>query len=361
MQQLHQKSAIPPADGPLGYATPYGRWAFQPWVEGGWKIVYHFDSEGVTENKIKMMVTDASESINKLSPKRFARLTGWKGASRICVWQLPGIAGLMPLATQPPPMAQEKVFMIAARLLPALQESHQHGVAIHDMTPSLVFVNPTLEHCMILPTPWLPLQIRWKPNFVQQMPFVAPESEAGTTLPNPMIADIYGFGAFIWFLLTGQHRKTHSEVLPSGLNLHLARWDLLIDGCCRTNPQHRFQTLHEVASALQGVRTPTASPNTPPPPPQAGTKNSPSTDHSPSVEGQGRLYSQGRVHGKPERTPASPSRPKRKRRVGKVVLLLLVVVGLLIAYIHRGMIADIVPEDWRIKNWQEVVPGLGER
>jgi len=331
-QQINKKSA----DGTLGYSTPYGRWAFQPWEEGGWKIVYHFDSESVTENKIKMMVTDVAESINRLSPKRFARLTGWKGASRICVWQLPSIAGLMPLATQSPPIAQEKVFTIAARLLPALQESHKHGVAIHDMAPSLVFVNLTLEHCIILPTPWLPSQIRWKPNFVQQMPFVAPESETGNTVPNPMIADIYGFGAFILSLLTGQHRKTQPAILPSEFNSNLARWDGLIDGCCRTDSGRRFQTWQEVAMALQTVRTPSVSPRT-------ATAPKPFVNPTPPVAPP----------------PPPPRKVKRRSHVGKIVLLLLVVVGLLVAYSYRGKIVEMVPEGWRLNNWLEIVPGVG--
>ena len=306
------------------YCTPYGRWSFQPWTEGGLNTTYRFDSEGTTSDKIKTLALNIAESVNKLSPKRFARLTGYKEKDTSCVWKLPDIDGLQPLAIQPP-LPQENVYRIVTRLFSAMVEYHQHGITICDVTPSLVFVNSTLEHCVILPTPWLPMQAKWKPAAASKMPFAAPEVD--TAGSNTALVDIYGFGAFTWFLLTGLHRKPQATMLPSEFDPDFARWDALIDSCCRTNPQRRFQTLQEVESALLQVKATSAlsvpSQTLPVPVPAPSAIATVAPSHVAPLSEQAVIT-------------------KRKSYVVKFVLLL--VIGLsIIAYINRDKIANFSP------------------
>lgn len=68
-----------------------------------------------------------------------------------------------------------------------------------------------------------------------------------------MQADLYALGALAWYLLTGTERRRFSTTLPSDHAADLITWDAFIDGCCRTRPERRFESVGEALASLGSV------------------------------------------------------------------------------------------------------------
>lgn len=125
---------------------------------------------------------------------------------------------------------------------------HNAGVGAFDLSPQHIYVDASLNRCVLLPSPWLAKTADKTPDGVLK-PFVAPEVGRGNADFDPVKADIYAIGALVWYLLTGEPR-TGSVSLPSEVRPSLAAWDELIDGCCRNHPARRFSSIASLIAAL---------------------------------------------------------------------------------------------------------------
>jgi hypothetical protein len=167
---------------------------------------------------------------------------------------------------------------------------------------------------------------------------VARESEghgirrAGTrprsgSVPDPIRADVYSLGALAWFLLTSQERKGTTQ-LPSEFSRDLAPWDSFIDGCCRSNPARRFESVTTAIRSLDGFATPDHPARAAQTIPQA----LPVTSSGPQIND-----TNGRAVG-PEKTRLRGNRRIRWVAVG--VLLAVVALGV---YLRREKVAELFP------------------
>lgn len=232
------------------YATPYGKWSSST-DDGQIRLEYQF---GTAEIADFLKKTQEKAVYPTLELPR----------DGVCVWAVPG-EKMVPLGQISVPMVPQAVRTLAGKILDELETLHKNGLAMADFSPWLVWVTDDFKEVALFPTPSLEPQVKLAPNGTTAMPFAAADWERPVGSPNPVTADIYGFGCLLWFLLTGTSRKT-SQMLASEFDPSLAAWDAFFDGCTRNNPARRFQTPEQVRSQIPTGARPTPRPVVVPPP-----------------------------------------------------------------------------------------------
>src|SRR5581483_11900132 len=112
-------------------------------------------------------------------------------------------------------------------------------------------------------------------------------------------ADVFALGALAWYLLTGLSRKGSAPTLASEHSPALAAWDAFIDGCCRSNPARRFESVTAAVNALEAPTGPAPAGRgearhvTDGPPPPPGLLASPAVDPATSPRRGRRLWLAG--------------------------------------------------------------------
>jgi serine/threonine protein kinase len=233
------------------YSTPYGKLVAQVQKSGLWgaaTIVLPGDGR---REATATLVGNLLASWKDLESPALPRLHAFDPHELRCTWVLPDSALMVPLASLLPTLSPHEVGTLITGLAEPLGRLHRVGLGAFDLSPSAIFARPGMSRAIVVPTPWLASLANWSPGRVTDMPFVAPELDRSRqAYPDPVRADVWALGALAWHLLTGSERKRASSQLPSELAPDLAPWDAFVDGCSRSNPARRFES---VASAVQSL------------------------------------------------------------------------------------------------------------
>ena len=303
------------------YRTPYGRLVARL-RDGSWSAG---SAIAASDGKAEETADVARTALAAWGTLRHPALPGARNfdPERLrCTWLLPGIPGLVPLATLRPPLAPGDVEALLVALAGPLARLHDAGLGAFDLSPSAVFATPGPGGATFVPTPWLASLAGWAPAGLGAMPFAAPElGKATLAYPDPARADVYGLGMLAWYLLTGEKRAGGPMALPGRRAPGLAGWDAFLDGCCRTNPARRFASVTSALGALGDA----VGGSRPAPQAASGIVTGP----PPRVTGEG--------------TAPRPG-PYPNRRLATALLLAAAGGGLYAA--GRGRLAPLLPGTW---------------
>ena len=235
------------------YRTPFGRFLTQVQADGRLAGGYRFADPGDAGGKLDTLLGNLGPALKKAAGSGLAELRSYDPKKRQCVWVIPGRKGgtPSPLAAAKLPLKPEVVRGVALKVGAALRRLHRVGLAAYDLDPHLVFADgPTVT---LVPTPWLASLTRWGVGTTGEMPYVAPEL-AGEEPADPARADLYALGTLVMRLLTGADPADFEGRLPSEGSAKLAAWDAFVDGCRRTHPGRRFESVGQAMKAVPGER-----------------------------------------------------------------------------------------------------------
>ncbi len=242
----------------------------------------------------------------------------------------------MPLSSERLSYDSADVLTMVKSLLRGLSELHQLPTPVLDFSPEQVFASRDFSEVVVLPSPWLSLLARRRPDELRAMQFTAPEiAQAGAV--DLVRADLYGVGKLAFLLLTGKHHG--ADALPSDIDSNLKEWDAFIDGCCRTNPERRFRSFSTAKDALRVG---------PPVPPMVAA-GPPMPGHlskvPPSLPGDRTQLATSRAGHDLQvaRAAASSPRPRKRRKFGKAFFLILVIAALATCYFGLDSVWDKLP------------------
>lgn len=245
-----------PTQNPIHhYATPYGRWRVKETSNGVWNIAFCFDTnDRAFIGSVSEKLFTRLERITDRNPLHGLRVVS---EERSCLLRLSSEGGLRMLSERKEPLTTGMVKKLAENLLYQLSLLHGVGIVVSDFSPQQVFCSEMMSQCCIVPSPWIWKAAPFFPGRTAEMPYVAGDYDrVGEVSRNRGLvqADIFGYGALLWRLVTGSDRKDSPRMLPSELDSRAATWDTLLDACCRTHAPRRCQTLNEILKLLQTVK-----------------------------------------------------------------------------------------------------------
>lgn len=250
--ELPSQTTTPPSRH--SYATPLGKWIAQVQPQGGWGSAYEFADRELPADPWRQLVNNIRDSYVRLDCPQAATFVSFDEHQRRVLWKFGRWERLQPLSSLKLPLSSDEVLTVLKGMIPVLERLHAVQLAAFDLHPATIFIDERLQAVNLLPSLWLASQARRAPEALKKMPFAAPELAQTDRYPDPVTADVYALGALARFLLTGSFRALHSERLAGSDSFLLERWDALLDGCCRSNPARRFQTMSDVQNALAAVR-----------------------------------------------------------------------------------------------------------
>ena len=251
--ELPSQTTTPPSRH--SYATPLGKWIAQVQPQGGWGAAYEFADRELPVDPWRQLVNNIRDSYGRLDCPQTAMFVSFEERQRRVLWKFGRGERLQPLSRLKLPLSSDEVLTVLKGMIPVLERLHAVQLAAFDLHPATIFIDERLQAVNLLPSLWLASQARRAPEALKKMPFAAPELAQADRYPNPATADIYALGALARFLLTGSFRASPAQGLPSSDSGLLERWDTLLDGCCRSNPARRFQTMTDMQIALAAVRS----------------------------------------------------------------------------------------------------------
>jgi hypothetical protein len=237
------------------YRTPFGKLLAQVQKAEKWVAVAYVAVPDTRKASAASLVGNLLASWRELNHPSLVRLHSFDDKELRCTWVIPKGTQVAPLASAHSPLHPAQVRALIRSLGSQLEHLHRAGLGAFDLSPSVIFLSNRPEQASFIPTPWLASQALWSPGKVKEMPFVAPELDQGDQVyPDPIRADLYALGALAWFLLTGVDHRKSRVTLPGEHSPELASWDQFIDGCCRSNPARRFDSIRAAMTALEEAR-----------------------------------------------------------------------------------------------------------
>jgi hypothetical protein len=234
------------------YTSPYGKVLAQVQKTGSWVAVSQLSQFGDKREVTATLLKNLAASWHELAGSALPQLASLDDRQLRCIWSLPSWPGLVPLSSLCMPLASHVVQELILRLAASLEQLHQLGLAAYDLAPSVIFFAPPSNRVTLLPTLWLASQARWFPGRIKDMPYVAPElaQSTGQSPLDPTRADVYALGKLAGYLLTGEEHNVGRDALPSEQTPVLAQWDPFLDGCRRSNPARRFDSIPAAIATL---------------------------------------------------------------------------------------------------------------
>lgn len=190
---------------------------------------------------------------------------------------------LQELVERTGPVSPERVIEIALEVCDSLNEAHALGLVHRDLKPSNLFqcqvgrrddLIKVLDFGLVrLSRPLGEQSADDSTTIVGTPAYMAPETLLGQTVDAR--ADIYAFGAVMFFLLSGQHVFDKASAVATVLaRLHEsapsvaevasrtipAELDAIISRCLMRDPAARYQTIAEVEAALLSTTEVAATP-----------------------------------------------------------------------------------------------------
>ena len=234
------------------YRTPFGRFLTQVQSDGRLAGGSRFTDPGDAGDRLDTLLGNLGPALKKAAGSGLAELRSYDRKKRQCVWSIPGKGGTpAPLAAAKLPLKPEVVRGVALKVGAGLRRLHRVGLAAYDLDPHLVFADGPIV--TLVPTPWLASLARWGVGSPADMPYVAPEM-AGEEPADPARADLYALGTLVMRLLTGADPAEFENRLPSEGSAKLAAWDVFVDGCRRSHPVRRFESVGQAMKAVPGER-----------------------------------------------------------------------------------------------------------
>lgn len=156
------------------------------------------------------------------------------------------------LGVNPEGMPLGQFRKIFSGLLAAVEYVHDHGVVHPDLRPESVFVTERGEAKLLktgLTKPVLAFQYSVPRIGPETVAYIAPEQQPEDALPD-FRSDVYSLGIMIYELLTGKRPgrsydpiEDHNPQVPTLI-------DEIVLRCLRRDPNHRFQSVAELRTAL---------------------------------------------------------------------------------------------------------------
>jgi serine/threonine protein kinase len=241
------------------YKTPFGKLIAQMQKTGKFVAVNYISVPDESKSGAATLISTLLTSWRKLNSSSMPSIHSFNSIEMRCTWVYSKTSNLSSLLKTNRNLSINQIKEIILALAAKLDCLHQVGLGAFDLSPSVIFVSPDIKDVFFLPTLWLASQALWSPGQIKHLPFTAPELENTCNIyPDPIRADLYALGALAWFLLTGTDRRQHQTVLPSEISSNLIFWDQFVDGCCRSNPARRFDSLDDALKSLE-VRLPIES------------------------------------------------------------------------------------------------------
>jgi hypothetical protein len=249
---LEGASALPTGLPPqvsldIRYDCPVSRTDIRFLKDQFWAVSVQFHEDDV-EYFLRLIknLTAAIKSINHAS---LAPFHSFHEADQRIVFKLPKDEQLVPLSHIERPIDVKRVRRLLENLQDPLEALHEQGLATVDLSAEMLFVPPDFTRVVLVPSPWMISLLNRVVVAGDAVPFIAPEVASQDAAIDVRRTDVYGLGALAWHLLTDQRPDERAGQLPSECYPSLAHWDRFIDGCGRTNPERRFQTIREACQA----------------------------------------------------------------------------------------------------------------
>lgn len=217
-------------------------------TSGRWSVIEQLSPVPGDHDRGRQSVANTVTRIGRLPDG--ASVKAHVAGDAIC-WELAVLptVELSSLTACASPLTPDRTARIVRAIGACLKQLHSVGIGAFDLCPARVFVDRDFVHAALIPSPWIPDHKGEPAPDITWMPFVAPEV-ATESEPNAIAADIYGLGALAWFLLTGRKRQRGEVTFPSEVSADLSGWDQFIDGCCRSNPSRRFQSIDAALKSM---------------------------------------------------------------------------------------------------------------
>ncbi|HEY4492654.1 MAG TPA: serine/threonine-protein kinase, partial [Acidobacteriota bacterium] len=185
------------------------------------------------------------------------------------------------------PLPWKRALEIALSVAEGLAAAHSKGVIHRDLKPENIFLTSDgrvkiLDFGLARYSPELPRQeITSSPteSFVTEagmvmgtVPYMSPEQVRGEVVDER--SDIFSFGCILYEMLNGQRAfpgntsadvisailKEHPPDPPKSGSLAPAGFLAIVHRCLKKDPQHRFESMRELISALRNVQEETSRP-----------------------------------------------------------------------------------------------------